>query len=124
MTPHTYYDPSSGAIQCSGDYADLDRMDELCVGLSRVEGYFLPREHYIDLADPENPTPTERPAQTTQLTGLVLADLPVPCTIHVDATAFAHDEPTVELDFPLPGTYAVRVEAFPYLDWTTTISVA
>lgn len=88
-----------------------------------VEGIYDYRTHYIDLTDPENPTPTERPAQATTLTGLVLSDLPVPCTIHIDGEAFPHDEPTVELDFPLPGAYAVRVEAFPHLDWTTSITV-
>ena len=88
-----------------------------------VEGIYDYRTHYIDLTDPENPTPTERPAQATTLTGLVLSDLPVPCTIHIDEQAYPLTDTTVELDFPLPGTYRLRVEAFPHLDWTTSITV-
>lgn len=123
MTPYTYYDPASRAIQCSGDYADLDRMDELCVGLSRVEGRFLPREHYIDLTDPQNPTPTERPTQSTTLTGLELSNLPEGSTLYIDGTAYPVTGTTATLDFPLPGTYQLRVECFPYLDWTGEVTV-
>lgn len=31
---------------------------------------------------------------------------------------------TVELNFPMPGQYQITVESFPYLEFTTTVTVA
>lgn len=65
----------------------------------------------------------KRHAQATTLTGLWLTNLPIPSTLYIDGTAYLVDQFTVELDFPLPGTYSLRVEAFPYLDWTAEVTV-
>jgi len=57
-----------------------------------------------------------RPAQATQLNGMVLSNLPSPCTIYIDGEAHACSNTTVELEFTYPANYVVHVEAFPYLD--------
>lgn len=59
---------------------------------------------------------TPRPAQDTRLIAGTLTHLPVPCTIHIDGNAHACTDDVVELEFTYPAAYAVRVEAFPYLD--------
>ena len=56
-----------------------------------------------------------RPAQAPTLTGLVLASLPDPCEVIIEGTRYEVTGGTATLSFSLPGTYAVRVEAFPYL---------
>jgi hypothetical protein len=57
-----------------------------------------------------------RPRSHTELAGQVLIGLPVPCTIHINRSAYPCNEPVAELDLPHPGIYKIRVEAFPYLD--------
>lgn len=57
-----------------------------------------------------------RPAQDSTLTGLVLASLPDPCEVVIEGDRYPVTGGTVTLSFGLPGTYAVRVEAFPWLD--------
>ena len=64
-----------------------------------------------------------RPTQSTQLTGLTLTALPANATLHIDDQAYPLDDTTVALDFPLPGTYRLRVTCWPYLDWTGEVTV-
>lgn len=65
-----------------------------------------------------------RPASPVQLEGTTLSQLPVPAELHIDGVAYALEAPTVTLEFPLPGTYTLRVVAFPYLDWTGEVTRA
>lgn len=58
-----------------------------------------------------------RPTQSTQLTGLTLTDFPAGALLHVDDQPYPLTDTTVDLDFPLPGTYRLRVECWPYKDW-------
>lgn len=126
------YDPSNGQIALTVINQPVEASAQIasahgweCVEVEVLDGEAIDpyaRDHlslYI-----LNGVPTERPAQATALTGLVLTDLPVPCTVYINDEAFPHDELSLELDFPLPGTYTVRVEAFPYLDWSATIPVS
>src|SRR5690606_2744108 len=57
-----------------------------------------------------------RPANPAHLDGMTLRDLPTPGTVHIGDAQYPYDEPVVELEFEHPGTYKVRVEAWPYLD--------
>lgn len=65
----------------------------------------------------------ERPENTAALTGSILTGLPVPCTIHIDGTAYPCDEPTAELSFPYAGKFVVRVEAWPHKDATFSVTL-
>lgn len=73
--------------------------------------------HYV-----QNDQPTPRPTQATTLNGLTLENLPVPAQVTIDGVEYTTDAAEVELDFPLPGTYQIRVSAFPYLDWTGEVT--
>lgn len=57
-----------------------------------------------------------RPENTARLVGSQLVNVPVPSTIHIDDAEYPCDEPTVDLEFPQPGTYKIRVEAWPHQD--------
>lgn len=59
---------------------------------------------------------TKRPPQATALSGNTLSSLPAPCTICVNATAYTCTDGTADLAFDQPGTYSIRVVAWPYLD--------
>lgn len=87
-----------------------------------IEGEFDSRTHYIDLTDPDNPTPTERPASPVSRTDLTLLDVPTGSTLYINGVSYPA-EGTVELDFTYPGTYALRVECFPYLEYTDVVTV-
>lgn len=85
-------------------------------GLTRVEGLGDRERDYV-----KDGKILPRPTSNTELAGQVLIGLPVPCTIHINRSAYACAEPLAELDFPYPGTYAIRIEAFPYLDAVFTL---
>lgn len=66
---------------------------------------------------------TERPTQSTTLDGRSLTGLPVPAILHIDGETYTVDDGEAELDFILPGTYRLRVEAWPYKDWDGEVTV-
>lgn len=80
-----------------------------------IEGSADPDIHYI-----KDGQITERPLQQTKLDGLTLTDLPVPCTILINGTPYERDSDTAELEFDQPTSYEIRVESWPYQEWSTT----
>lgn len=82
-----------------------------------VAGEFNRSIHYV--LDGEI---TERPASPVTRTDLTLHDVPNGATLTINGESYAA-EGTVELEFPLPGTYALRVECFPFLDWADEVTV-
>jgi len=53
---------------------------------------------------------------------VVISSLPWPCTVTVDNISYSVQDSIFEFTTNLPGTYKVRVEAFPYLpkEWEVT----
>ena len=82
-----------------------------------IEGQHNPRTHYI-----HNGQPTPRPASPISRSGLTLSNVPTGATLTIDGTHYSA-QGTVALNFPLPGTYALRVECFPYLDFVDEVTV-
>lgn len=66
---------------------------------------------------------TKRQPQNTTISGGKLTKLPAPCTIRINDQTYECVDTTADLSFEFPGTYTVTVESFPYLDWTTEITV-
>lgn len=83
--------------------------------LNLIKGKADPSLHYI-----KNGEITDRPKQQTELSGKTLENLPTPCTIYINGTAYECDSDTAELEFDQPTTYHIRVEAWPHQDWETT----
>lgn len=65
---------------------------------------------------------TERPASPVSRTDLTLLDVPVGSTLWINGVSYPA-EGTVDLEFTYPGTYSLRVECFPFLDWTDEVTV-
>jgi hypothetical protein len=59
---------------------------------------------------------TLRPENPTTVSGQILENVPVPATVIVNGTSYETSESRVELGFSQPGTYAVKVVAWPHLD--------
>ena len=90
-----------------------------------VEGEYDNRTHYI-----LNGEPTERPASPVTRTDLTLQGVPAGSTLTIASASLSTSngerydaEGEVELEFPLPGTYRLRVECWPYKDWEGEVVV-
>lgn len=113
----TYYFHESGKIAAVYSGLCLESMDEVYAGCNRVEGAFDGSTYYI-----LNGEPAERPASPVTRTGLVLSNVPTGSTLFINGESYAA-EGTVDLEFPLPGRYSLRVERFPFLDWSDEVVV-
>lgn len=67
--------------------------------------------------------PMRRPSFPAKLTGTTLSDLPEPCTLTINGQPFEVTSETVELAFPHPGSYLIRVVKWPYLDGVFEVNV-
>jgi hypothetical protein len=57
-----------------------------------------------------------RPENPTTVSGQALENVPAPATVIINGTSYETNESRVELGFSQPGTYAVKVVAWPHLD--------
>lgn len=82
-----------------------------------IEGAWDAADYY--LVDGQ---PTERPASPVNLSDLTLLGVPAGSTLTINGESYSA-EGTVELEFPLPGTYSLRIECWPYKDWEGEVTV-
>ena len=116
MDTVSYYD-TTGKILHTYSGLCLDRVDAEHPELSRVDGIHSGKTHYILGGEV-----TERPASPVTRTGLTLLDVPEGSKLWINGVSY-DAAGTVELEFPLPGTYRLRVECFPFLDWNDEVTV-
>lgn len=88
-------------------------------GCSLVIGQGDPATDYV-----KDGAVTPRPANPTTLSGMELVNLPSPCTITLEGVDHACTDATCELSFSHPGTYTVKVSAWPMLDATFEVTQA
>lgn len=119
---NTYYDKLTGRIVTVFTGPCVEENDSLHPDCNRLSGVLDWQTQYVDLTDPDSPTPTERPASPVTRTDLTLLDVPTGSKLWVNGESY-DAEGTVELEFPLPGTYSLRVECFPFLDWVGEVVV-
>lgn len=124
------YNPATGRILYSGE--NTPEIVALLVerGESIIHGEGNDAAHYVDLKQPQpviRPRPHQSAAQDkAELVAdgkdvVVFSGLPVPCTVHIGEHRYVVEDGELEWGTLLPGTYRVRVEAFPYLDWETEV---
>ena len=82
-----------------------------------IMGEYRGDEYYI--ADGEA---VERPASPVTISDLTLQGVPDGATLTINGERY-DAEGDVELEFPLPGVYRLRVECFPYKDWEREVTV-
>lgn len=112
----TFYD-LDGRITGSFAASSQELFDFNMDGKQYVNGDFDSLTHYI-----LNGKPTERPASPVTLSDLTLLGVPAGSTLMINGERYSA-EGNVELEFPLPGTYRLRVECFPYKDWEGEVVV-
>ena len=117
----TEYNSTTGEI--GGLHSGYSNAEEAKVqiflkGMDAVmEGEYDSRTYYI-----KNGQPTERPPSPVTLDGLILMGVPEGSTLWCDGQGYSA-EGDVTLEFPLPGNYQLRVECWPYQDWTAEVMV-
>lgn len=102
------YDETGRILQTG--LASLENVElEISLGKRILQGNADPLTQYIR-SDGEIES---RPQNPSRLDSMVLRDLPAPCVLVLDGTAYDCDEAECELSFSLPGLHHVQVEAWP-----------
>lgn len=117
MDTVSYYD-TTGKILHTYSGLCLDRVDAEHPELSRVDGIHSGKTHFI-----VNGEVTERPTSPVTLSDLTLQSVPAGSALMINGERYENVEGDVELEFPLPGTYRLRVECWPYKDWEGEVVV-
>jgi|GEM_PF-2988890 len=112
MTPVTIFD-NDGRITLAAEVSDstLALYEMMYVGRIVTGAMANPQTEYIVDGKIQ-----PRPGSPVALTGGTLANLPMPCTITINGTAYPCEDDGAELDLLYPGIYKIKVFAFPYLD--------
>ena len=117
MTTHISFYDATGKItgMASAEPAVMEMLKEHSVNISNaqpfVEGDWAGKDVYV-----VNGTVTDRPACPAMLIENTLNNLPVPCEIKVNDATYQCTESSATLSFNQPGTYAIKIIAWPYLD--------
>jgi hypothetical protein len=129
MKNYTIYDLHTGAVVSIGCTPDALSQQGLGDNRGIIEGH---ADVHLDYVDPETAVITPRPFITTepnQTTILadgndmfLLAGLPVPCVVTVDADAYEITDGEFGFTTVLPGEYTVTVESFPYITRTWEVT--
>jgi hypothetical protein len=107
----SYYD-EDGRItgEMTGDAAAVNLTKQLTTQ-PWVDGLLFNKNMYV-----LNGKAVARPDNPTTVSGQTLDNVPTPATIIINGTSYDINESRVELGFSQPGTYDVKVVAWPYLD--------
>lgn len=119
MIESTEYDAASGRLGMLLSFPDeATQSINHRPGYDYLDGHWSGEHYYV--ADGQA---AERPTQATALDGLTLSGLPSPCTLWIDHASYPVTDSTATLDLPIAGTYRLRVESWPYIDWTGSVTV-
>lgn len=124
----TEYEPETGGIL--GIYTMGAEMAKVWP-TPHVTGEYSAMEYYVDVAA-SPPAAKERPPQSTRQDRkniaadgseiMTLSGLPVPCRVEVNGESYEVDDGIFEWGTRRAGEYALRVVAFPFLDWEGTVT--
>ena len=112
------YDLNNGEIANAYEFPDGEDAVVRREGYGYIEGYAYQTTHYV--LDGEV---IQRPTSPVTLSDLTLLAVPAGSTLNINGESYENVEGDVELEFPLSGTYRLRVECFPFLDWVDEVVV-
>ena len=117
MITITEYDEASGRIGFIKGFSDEETYDINTDGVAHAMGCYSAEDYYV-----VDGQPTERPASPVTLSDLTLQGVSTGSTLTINGESY-DAEGDVELEFPLQGTYRLRVECWPYKDWEEEVTV-
>jgi hypothetical protein len=116
----TEYDPATGRITALNSYSGID--EDSIEASKRPDRDYIEAESYIYTQYVLDGAVVDRPASPVTLSDLTLQGVPTGSTLTINGDSY-EAEGDVELEFPLPGTYSLRVECWPYKDWAGEVVV-
>lgn len=118
MRYFTFYNPNTGAVVASGscpdDQYDVQHMENF----RKIEGRARPNLDFVENGVVKLKTP-----MAVHVAGTTLANLPNPSVVQVDREFYTVTDGRLEIEFPYPGTYRVRVASPKYLPFETELTV-
>ena len=117
MITITEYDEASGRLGFIKGFSDEETYD-LNSDNPHVMGSYSGEDYYVVDGDA-----VERPASPVTLSDLTLLGVPAGSTLTINGERYENVDGDVELEFPLQGTYRLRVECWPYRDWQGEVVV-
>jgi hypothetical protein len=111
------------SIGSSSSVPTIEEAPEIGLYSGFVDG----ETHYFQSNEPiKRPDNTSTISENTVIANdfdiIQLSNIPVPSKIYINNDSYDVIEEIVELTFGTPGTYKLRIEAFPYLPWEETIN--
>ena len=110
MTISFYNQRGEITSELFGDQVVIDLTKKLTTD-AWVEGAWFGQNKYVSEG-----VVLSRPDNTATVSGQTLENVPIPATVIVNGSSYETNEATIELDFNQPGTYLIKVVAWPYLD--------
>lgn len=112
MSSISFYIPATGKIlgQLTADPQSIEITKEAPFH-AWVDGLWDADSHYV-LAGEVIP----RPEMNLIIHGMHVANLPVPCIININGVVYPCNDGAADLDLYYPGTYQVKVIAWPYIN--------
>jgi hypothetical protein len=107
----SYFDETGKITGTSYSQSATMQMIKALATVPFVDGNWFGKDVYV-----LNGAVVDRPINPTTVSGLALESVPVPATVIVNGVSYQTDDSFIEFDFNQPGTYAVKVVAWPYLD--------
>lgn len=118
MTAYTEYATATGELGTLWDFPDDETRDaNVRTGYSFVAGTHDPATQYVS-----GGVITTRPTYAYTKSGLTITAHPTVCDVWIEGVKYANNSTAIVIDFSVNGTYAVTVKAFPYQDWTTSMT--
>lgn len=112
---YVIYDMKTGhinrTVECSPDQLKVQTGPHESATLGSVED----DKHYV-----VNGLVVARPTLDIKVSGNSLYGVPKGSNIHIEDSTYTADGEVIDLEFPLPGTYLVQVECWPYVQWEGT----
>lgn len=119
----TEYMQDSGELRMMLSFPDIETYQiNMQDGVGYLEGHHDGNFSYVDASDTP-PSIKARPASPVTLSDLTLLGVPAGSTLTINGERYEGVDGDVELEFPLPGTYRLRVDCFPYKDWEWEVIV-
>lgn len=122
---YVQYDPETGRIMAhvcipEDDRAAVERHKGRSGPLVPYDGECGTETHYVcDGSVISRPVLT--PGHERIPGGFRLLGLPIPCVVHVDGRTYEVDDGELEWITTVSGIRQVRVEAWPYLEWSMEV---